>query len=333
MGTDLNLQAASSPHLHAGDQVSTAMRDVTIALLPVTLVACYFFKFNVPFLIMVCVLTAMFTEVLFRRAMGKKPQLHDGSAILTGVLVALSFSAATPWWLASAATFIAVGFAKEYLGGLGWNRFNPALFGRVSVLLFAPWLVYLNNEFFYWRVSFPGIDTVTQATPLTMLQMGLPLPNMGTFFIATQGGGIAESSALALILGGLYLLYKKHITWHIPVSMLATVFIGTALLGQHPVYHLLSGGLLLGAFYMATDWVTSPITKKGQIIFGVCIGIIVVVFRVLLAPTEGVAFAILIMNAFVPLIDRLTRRKKFGEEKAQLIKQTVSTGANVAVKS
>ena len=164
-----------------------------------------------------------------------------------------------------------------------------------------------------------------------MLQMGLPLPNMGTFFIATQGGGIAESSALALILGGLYLLYKKHITWHIPVSMLATVFIGTALLGQHPVYHLLSGGLLLGAFYMATDWVTSPITKKGQIIFGVCIGIIVVVFRVLLAPTEG-CLAILIMNAFVPLIDRLTRRKIW-EEKAQLIKQTVSTGANVAVKA
>ncbi|HZK24390.1 MAG TPA: RnfABCDGE type electron transport complex subunit D [Oscillospiraceae bacterium] len=333
MGKDLNLQVSSAPHLHAGDQVSTAMRDVTIALMPVTLVACYFFKLNVPFLILVCVVTAIFTEVIFRRAMRKEPQLQDGSAILTGVLVALSFSAATPWWLAAAATFIAVGLAKEFLGGLGWNRFNPALFGRVSVILFAPWLVYLNNEFFYWRVSFPGIDTVTQATPLTMLQMGLPLPNMGTFFIATQGGGIAESSALALLIGGAYLLYKKHITWHIPVSMLATVFVGTAVLGEHPIYHLLSGGLLLGAFFMATDWVTSPITKKGKIIFGVCIGIIVVVFRVLLAPTEGVAFAILIMNAFVPLIDRLTRRKKFGEPVVQRVPQAVPASVKAAAKN
>ena len=276
MGTDLNLQAASSPHLHAGDQVSTAMRDVTIALLPVTLVACYFFKFNVPFLIMVCVLTAMFTEVLFRRAMGKKPQLHDGSAILTGVLVALSFSAATPWWLASAATFIAVGFAKEYLGGLGWNRFNPALFGRVSVILFAPWLVYLNNEFFYWRVSFPGIDTVTQATPLTMLQMGLPLL-MGTFLLRPRRR-YRRISALALILGGLYLLYKTYYLAY-SRSMLATVFIGTALLGQHPVYHLRAVVCCL----VLSIWpqTGSPVHyQKGQIIFGVCIGIIVVVFRV-----------------------------------------------------
>ena len=329
-----NFIVSTSPHLHSGDDAATAMKDVIIALMPVTLVACYFFKFNVPFLIMVCVLTAMFTEVLFCKLMHKKPQLSDCSAILTGLLVALSFSAATPWWLAAAATFIAIGFAKEFLGGLGWNRFNPALFGRVSVIIFAPWLTYLNNEFFYWRVSFPGIDTITQATPLTMLQMGLPLPNMGTFFFATQGGGIAESSAFALLLGGAYLLYKKHITWHIPVSMMATVFIGMALLGQHPVYHLLSGGLLLGAFFMATDWVTSPITKKGQIIFGVCIGIIVVIFRVLLAPTEGVAFAILIMNAFVPLIDRLTKRSKFGEQKTQaMLQSNISTETEVAVKN
>lgn len=328
----MNLLISTSPHLHAGDEVSTAMRDVIIALLPVTLVACFFFKFNVPFLIIVCVITAIFTEVLFRRLMHKEPQLSDCSAILTGMLVALSFSAATPWWLAAAATFIAVGFAKELLGGLGWNRFNPALFGRVAVIIFAPWLTYLNNEFFYWRVTFPGIDTITQATPLTMLQMGLPLPNMGTFFIATQGGGIAESSALALLIGGAYLFYKKHISWHIPVSMMATVFIGTAILGQHPVYHLLSGGLLLGAFFMATDWVTSPITKNGQLIFGVCIGIIVVIFRVLLAPTEGVAFAILIMNAFVPVIDRLTRRLKFGEQKQQAVAPSTA-GANVTVKN
>jgi Na+-translocating ferredoxin:NAD+ oxidoreductase subunit D len=309
----LNLLLSPSPHLHSRDDVSTAMRDVIISLIPVALVSTYFFKLNVPFLILVCVVTAMLTEVVFRRIMRKESQLKDGSAILTGFLVALCFSAATPWWLAAVATFIAVGLAKEMLGGLGWNRFNPALFGRVSVILLAPWITFLNTEFFHWRVSFPGIDTISQATPLALLQMGLPMPNMGTFFFAYPGGGMAETSAFALLLGGAYLIYKKHISWHIPATMLGTVFVGAAVLGQNPFYHLISGGLLLGAFFMATDWVTSPITKKGQIIFGICIGILVVVFRIILAPTEGVAFAILIMNAFVPAIDRATKRLKFGE--------------------
>lgn len=309
----LNLQFSSSPHLHSRAQVSTAMRDVIIALIPVSLVATYFFKLNVPFLIFVCIASAMLTEVIFRKILRKPVTLHDGSAILTGLLVALCFSAATPWWMAMVATFIGVGLAKELLGGLGWNRFNPALFGRVSVILLAPWITLLNNEFFHWRVSFPGIDSIAQATPLARLQMGLPLPNMGTFFFGYPGGGIAETSAFALIIGGAYLLYRKHISWHIPVSMLGTVFVGVAILGHNPFFHLVSGGLLLGAFFMATDWVTSPITKKGQIVFGVCIGILVVIFRIVLAPTEGVAFAILIMNAFVPYIDNATRRLKFGE--------------------
>ncbi|HHX74016.1 MAG TPA: RnfABCDGE type electron transport complex subunit D [Firmicutes bacterium] len=313
---------SSSPHLHSGDNVRRAMLDVIIALVPIMLVALYYFKLNTPFLILVCVVTAILTEIIFRHLMGKKPQIQDGSAILTGILVALCFSAATPWWLAASATFIGVGFAKELVGGLGCNRFNPALFGRVAVILLAPWLTYLNNEFFFWRISFPGIDSVAQATPLGMLQMGQPLPNMGTFFFANQGGGMAETSAFFLLLGAAYLFYRKLITWHIPVSILATVFIGTAIMGEHPLYHLFSGGLLLGAFFMATDWVTSPITKKGQIIFGICIGIIIVIFRTLLAPTEGVAFAILIMNGFVPTIDRYTRRPAFGEAKKTMPAQT-----------
>jgi Na+-translocating ferredoxin:NAD+ oxidoreductase subunit D len=197
----LNLLLSPSPHLHSRDDVSTAMRDVIISLIPVALVSTYFFKLNVPFLILVCVVTAMLTEVVFRRIMRKESQLKDGSAILTGFLVALCFSAATPWWLAAVATFIAVGLAKEMLGGLGWNRFNPALFGRVSVILLAPWITFLNTEFFHWRVSFPGIDTISQATPLALLQMGLPMPNMGTFFFAYPGGGMAETSAFALCQG------------------------------------------------------------------------------------------------------------------------------------
>ncbi len=305
--------ATSSPHLHSSDNVPRAMRDVIISLIPVSLVAMYFFRLNAIFITLVCIGTAMLTEVLFRRIMRKKPSLQDGSAALTGLFVALCFSAGTSWWLAAMATFIAIGLAKEWTGGLGWNRFNPALFGRVSVILLAPWVGFLNNEFFYWRVNFAGVDTISQATPMSLLQMGLPMPNMGTMFFAYPGGGLAETSAFALLLGAGYLLYKKHITWHIPVSILGTVFIGSVVLGQHPVYHLISGGLLLGAFYMATDWVTSPITQKGKIVFGISIGILVLIFRIVLAPTEGVAFAILIMNAFVPLIDRATRRLKFGE--------------------
>lgn len=324
MSKGLNLLVTTSPHLHSRDHVSTAMRDVIVALLPVCVVAMFFFGFNVPFLILVCIGTAMLTELLFRRAMGKPHSLKDGSAALTGLLVALCFSAATPWWLAVTATLIAVGLAKEFLGGLGWNRFNPALFGRVSVILLAPWLTYLNNEFFFWRISFPGIDAVSQATPLGMLQMGLPMPNMGTFFFAYPGGGIAEVSAFALLLGGAFLIYKKHISWHIPAAIMATVFVGAAVLGHHPVYHLMSGGLLLGAIFMATDWVTSPVTEKGKILFGICIGILIVIFRIVLAPTEGVAFAILIMNAFVPMIDRATVRLKFGEEaKVRALKSPV----------
>lgn len=321
---NLFLQQTPSPHLHSGANLPEAMRDVIFALIPVSLVATFFFKMNAPFLIFVCIITAILTEMAFRSVMRKQYQIWDGSAILTGLLVALCFPAATPWWIGAVATFIAVGFAKELLGGLGWNRFNPALFGRVAVILLAPWITLLNNEFFHWRVSFGGVDAISQATPLALLQAGLPMPNMGQFFFAYPGGGMAETSAFALLLGGAYLLYKKHITWHIPASILATVFIGATVLGQNPFYHLISGGLLLGAIFMATDWVTSPITMKGKIVFGICIGVLVVIFRIVLAPTEGVAFAILIMNAFVPYIDRSTRRLKFGE-------MAVPAGAKPAV--
>ena len=313
MEKEKNLMFSSSPHLHSGDTVSSAMKDVTLALIPVSVVAIYFFKANAVFLMLVCILTAMLTEVIFRRAMRKESQLQDGSAVLTGLLIALCFPATASWWIAAAATFIGVGIGKELLGGLGWNRFNPALLGRVSVILFAPWLTLLNNDFSLLKVNFPGLDAISQATPLALLKGGLPMPNLGTLFVAYPGGAMAETSALALLLGGAYLLYRKHINWYIPVSIIATVLIGAAVSGQNPLYHLISGGLLLGALFMATDWVTSPITQKGQIIFGVCIGILIVIFRVFLAPTEGVAFSILIMNAFVPMIDRATRRMKFGE--------------------
>ncbi len=299
---------SSAPHLKDNMTVPTAMRDVFLALLPVTLVAIYFFKAYAVALIAVCLLTAAATETVFRLGMKKTPSLQDGSALLTGLFVALLMPPTAAWWTAAFATFIAVGIAKELMGGLGWNLFNPALFGRVSIIILAPFLPFLNTSSLLWP-----IDVVSTATPLAMLKQGMAMPGYGELLMAFPGGSLSETSALALLIGGAYLLYKKHINWQTPVTILATVFVLTLVAGQNPIYHLLSGGLLLGAFFMATDWVTSPITEKGEVIFGIAIGVLIFLFRVVLPPTEGVAFAILIMNPFVPLIDSMTRRPSFSE--------------------
>lgn len=327
----MNLVTTPSPHIQKPTTISTAMRDVLIALLPVTLVSIYFFRAYAIFLVAVCLVTSVLTELIFRKMMKKKTTLKDGSALVTGLLVALCFSATTSWWRAALATFIAVGIAKELMGGLGWNRFNPALFGRVAVILIAPWLVFLNADFLPWSVNLGAVDVMTHATPLAMLQQGMPLPGYLTMFLAVPGGALSETSVLAVLIGGAFLFYRGHIGWRIPVSMLATVAVLAAVLGQDPIYHLLTGGLMLGAFFMATDWVTSPITTRGKVVFGVAIGVLVVVFRIVLAPTEGVAFSILIMNAFVPTIEKYTRRRVYGKEVTK--KQLLPAGKSITAKS
>lgn len=303
------------PHLKGKGTVSEAMRDVLIALAPVSLVSIYFFRLHAVFLIAVCVGTAALTEIIFRKSMKKTPTLGDLSAVLTGLFVALLLSPVTAWWTAVLATFLAVGVAKELMGGLGWNLFNPALFGRVAVIILAPWFAFLNTDFATLAPYLGRIDAVAQATPLALLQQGATMPGYATMFLGYPGGALSETSALALLLGAAFLLYRRHITWHIPVTMIGTVLVLSTMAGQDPLYHVLSGGLLIGAFYMATDWVTSPINPKGRIVFGIAIGILVVVFRLALAPTEGVAFSILIMNAFVPYIERVTKRASFSEPK------------------
>ena len=314
------LTVSTSPHLHSNESVSSAMRDVIIALLPVTAVSIYWFGLNAVFTVAVCMITAVLTEFAFRAMLGRKKQQFDGSALVTGLLIALCFSVNTPWWTLVIATVIGVGIAKELMGGIGWNRFNPALFGRVSAMLFAPALLNgVNAAFAPLGFKIADIDLVTSATPLALLQQGSDLPALGELFLAFPGGALTETSALAVILGGLYLLYRKHISWYTPVGMIGAVAVmallfGTGDIGTSAVLsHVLSGGVLLGAFFMATDWVTSPITPTGKIVFGICIGILLMVFRLFLAPVEGTAFAILIMNAFVPMLDRLTKKAKFGE--------------------
>ena len=306
------------PHLKGQSTVSNAMRDVFIALLPVCLVALYFYHLYAVFTIAVCLVTAAITEVLFRKVMRKEPSLNDWSALLTGLLVALCFAATTPWWKAALATFIAVGVAKELMGGLGWNRLNPALFGRVAVFLFPGLFAWLNTHMAGLQPNLGNVDVVTQATPLAMMHQGVELPGILQLIVANPGGAMAEVSPLALLLGGAYLVYRGHINWKLPAVIIGVVFVLSLVLlpvtGINPLHQILAGGLFLGAIFMATDWVTSPITEKGKIIFGVCIGVLVVLFRNI-GPVEGVAFAILIMNVFVPYIERWTRRPSFSDPK------------------
>ena len=308
---------SASPHLKDKGTVSTAMRDVFIALLPVTAAAIYFFRWYAVFTIMVALTTAVLTELLFRKLMNRKPSLNDWSALLTGLFVALLFTATTAWWTVVIATFLAVGIAKELMGGLGWNLFNPALFGRVAVILLAPVLAYVNGWLAPASVNLGPIDSITQATPLAMLHMGsVDLPSLGRLFVGFPAGALSEVSPLLLLIGAGYLLYRGHISWRIPAAIIGTVVVLTAILGQNPIYHIATGGIMIGAFFMATDWVTSPFTARGKLIFGIGIGVLIVVFRLGLPPTEGVAFSILIMNAFVPLIERRTARPQFGHIKA-----------------
>ncbi len=328
MSNDLKLSFTSSPHLRSKASVPQAMYDVIIALVPISAVAVYFFGINAVFTIAVCLVTAVLTDLGFKKVLGRGHTTFDGSALVTGLLIALCFSVNTSWWTLVIATFIGVGIAKELMGGIGWNRFNPALFGRVSVILFAPlFFNQVNTTFTPLSFTPSSVDVVTQATPLALLKMGAEMPALSQFFVAFPGGGLAEVSPLALIIGGVYLFARGHIKWQIPVSIIAIVFIiGLVFEGETmAVYHVLAGGLMLGALFMATDWVTSPVTGKGMIIFGVAIGVLIMVFRLFLSPTEGTAFSILIMNAFVPMIDRLTKRPVFGEATKKVPAQEVST--------
>jgi Na+-translocating ferredoxin:NAD+ oxidoreductase subunit D len=322
LSNDLSFSVSTSPHLRSKDNVTHAMRDVAIALLPVSAVSVYWFGLDALFLIVLCMGTAVLTEVVFQKMLHRKKKRLDGSALVTGLLIALCFSPHTAWWTAVIATVIGVGIAKELMGGIGWNLFNPALFGRVSAVIFAPLLFNgVNTVFSPLGFSLGTIDTVTAATPLALLKQGANLPALSSLFLYFPGGALAETSALALLVGGGYLIYRKHIRWFTPVSIIATVFVVALVFDSGrlgiaaPLYHVFSGGVLLGAIFMATDWVTAPITSRGKIIFGIAIGVLIMVFRLFLAPVEGTAFSILIMNAFVPYIDRVTRRPRFGEVK------------------
>lgn len=306
------LTLSSSPHIRSNDTVQGIMRDVTIALVPAGLAGIYFFGLHAALVIITAVVAAMAAEALWQKATGRDVTVRDLSAVVTGLLLAYNVPPTLPLWMTAIGSFFAIIVVKQFFGGIGQNIVNPALAARAFLL--ASWPVDMTT----WT-----IDGRTGATALAILKSGHVegLPTMFNAFIGHMGGCIGETSALALIIGGVYLLYRRVITWHIPVFYIGTVFILTILIGRNGpmtgngLYEILIGGLMLGAFFMATDYTTSPMTKKGQIVFAIGCGVIATVIRIFGGYPEGVSYSILIMNLFVPLIDKYITPKAFGEVK------------------
>ena len=303
-----------SPHIRTSETVDRVMRDVIIALVPALLMAIYVFKLKAVIVTAVSVIFCMLTELVFNKIRNKDCTLHDGSAIITGLLFAFVIPVDMPIQFVIIGAIVSIALGKMLFGGLGQNIFNPALVGRAFIQ--ASWPVAITTF---------SLDGMAGPTMLDAMKRSLPLGDVligkGNIYIQSlignMGGCLGETSALALLIGGLYLIYKKQIDWKMPTIIIATVFVCTYLLGaENPLAQILSGGLLLGAFFMATDMVTSPVTPKGKIIFALGIGFLISVIRMKGGYPEGTAFSILIMNGVTPLINRYTTPKKFGEVKA-----------------
>lgn len=296
------------------------MYGVLIALVPAFLVSLYFFGLGALIVTLVSVGACVLFEFLIQKfLMKKEPTLWDGSAILTGVLLAFNLPSNLPIWIILIGALAAIGIGKMSFGGLGNNIFNPALVGRIFLLISFP------AQMTTWPVpevmSMNYTDAETGATILTLIKgtADVDLPSYTQMLLGDRGGSLGEVGAIALILGLIFMLVRKIITWHIPVSVIATVLVFTGIMHgvnpaqyANPLVHLLSGGLLLGAIFMATDYVTSPLSKKGMIIYGIGIGVLTTVIRLWGSYPEGVSFAIFIMNAFTPLINSYVKPKHFG---------------------
>ena len=316
----MKLILSSSPHAHAKNSVHSMMRDVIIALLPAAGCAVWFFGMRAVWLIATCIAATVVTEALCRLAMRRESSVGDLSAVLTGLLLALNLPPDLPLWMAAVGGVFAIGIAKQAFGGLGYNPFNPALAARAFMLIsftgaMTTWGFPRGYEDVAAATGATPVDAVTCATPLALIKKGdvAQLASLKSMLLGNIGGCIGETCAIALLIGAAYLLVRRVITWHIPVSFLATVFIFEFFKGGvPPVFHVLSGGAILGACFMATDYVTSPITAKGKIAFGIGCGLLTMCIRSGGGYPEGVSFAILMMNAATPLINRFTQPKPFG---------------------
>ncbi len=324
------LTVSGSPHVHNDQSVQKIMWGVVLALIPALLVSFWYFGLGALVTTLIAVLSCVLIEYAIAKYMLKVvPTITDGSAVVTGILLAFNVPSNIPWWQLVIGSIVAIGVAKMSFGGIGRNPFNPALIGRVFMLISFPvdmttWPLPIQNRFTL-------VDAITGPTSLGIVKDGVKsgesltalaskIPDYANMLIGNMGGSLGEVSAAALILGGLYMIFRKIITWHIPVSYLLTVFLFTGILWLinpeqyiDPIFHLLAGGLMIGAIFMATDMVTSPMTWKGMLVFGFGCGILTVLIRVWGAYPEGVSFAILIMNAATPLINKGFKPKRFGE--------------------
>ena len=314
------LKVAPSPHVHSGDSVAKNMVRVIVALLPAYAVALYSFGVGALIVSLTAMASCVLFEYLIQRFLLKgKCTINNYSALLTGLLLSFNLPSNLPWWIVVIGAAVAIGIGKMCFGGLGNNPFNPALVGRVFLLFSFPVQMTTWPRPLGWASSY--LDAETMATPLALIKGGnlAALPDALNMFLANTPGSLGEISALALLIGGIYLLATKVITWHIPVSILLTVAAFSAILYgiastvyPLPHVHLLSGGMMLGAIFMATDYVTSPMTHRGMLIYGFFIGIITMIIRVWGVYPEGMSFAILIMNAFTPIINKYVKPKRFG---------------------
>ncbi len=309
----MQLIVTGAPHIHRRTDVSKLMWNVVIALLPALAVAIWTFGLPALKVVGVSLAACLLTEWLIARFLFHKAYtLMNGSAVITGLLLAFNLPSILPWWMVVIGSVVAIGIGKMSFGGLGCNIWNPALVGRVFLLLSFP------AAMTTWPVEVPsGVDAVTGATYLSQLKHeGMSAlegnSNLLDMAVGHMNGSLGEVGTFAILIGLVWLLVTRTITWHIPVSVLAGAAAMSAILGGNPLLDLLSGGLMLGAVFMATDYVTSPMTHSGQILFGAMIGVITIIIRRFGAYPEGVSFAILLMNSFVPLINRYTKPRIFG---------------------
>ena len=317
-----SLVLSTSPHVQDGDSISKIMLKVLVCLLPAVIASIWFFRFNAVRILVYCGAFSIFAEYAWSLAIRRKPTVGDFSALVTGVILALNLPPGAPWWLCMVGSVFAIIVVKELFGGLGQNPFNPAAAARVALL------VGFAGPMTQWAAPVTG-ELVSGATPLGAVQLakgskeamailGSP-ENLKALFLGNVGGSIGETSALTILIGGFGLLCFRLIKWQIPLAMIATIFVFSGIvhlaapeLTPGPVYHILSGGVMIGAFFMATDMVTSPMTALGGLVFGALIGVLTCVIRIWGAYPEGVSFSIVIANALVPLIDRLCYIRPFG---------------------
>ena len=319
---------SSSPHIHTGKSVERTMLDVIIALLPAVACSLFFFGAGALVVLVTAIAGCVATEFLIQKFLIKgQSTIGNYSAIVTGVLLALNLPSNLPVYIVLLGSVFAIGIAKMAFGGLGNNIFNPAIAGRVFLLLSFPaqmttWPLPIVNRWKYFDMETGATILSTMKENVSDVSTGASVAanmhdvvDVSTLdaFLGNMGGSMGEVSAIALLLGGIYLLARKVITWHIPVSILASVALFYLILGDDPLIPLLTGGLLLGALFMATDYATSPMSHKGMIVYGIMIGVITVVIRKWGTYPEGVSFAILLMNGLTPLINRYLKPKRFGE--------------------